>query len=171
MPYVRKTVYLEKFWTPKKQCIRRVRATWGHVTQGLTVYPFLELSLCELVINYSQRKLNLNLEGTFTYSIRANRTAAFYYFYGFQAAYYGHFWPKIVRKYGIFGRFLVKNDHCVPHGVLIKSGVLFVRIRYIIRAKYIFSAMYFFIGIINWYGQVWDFFLKARTKKWLTAVK
>ena len=27
-------------------------------------------------------------------------------------------------------RFSVKNDHCVPHGVLIKSGVLFAWIRY-----------------------------------------
>ena len=30
----------------------------------------------------------------------------------------------------IFGRKLFKNDHSMPHGVLIKSGVLFARIRY-----------------------------------------
>ena len=53
-------------------------------------------------------------------------------FYKLQTVNNGHFQPKIVRKFRIFGRFLVKNDHCVPHGVLIKSGVLFARIRYVL---------------------------------------
>ena len=29
-----------------------------------------------------------------------------------------------------FGRKLFKNDHSMPHGVLIKSGVILARIRY-----------------------------------------
>ena len=39
MPYVRKTVYLEKFWTQIKPCICGVRAPWGRVPRSLTALP------------------------------------------------------------------------------------------------------------------------------------
>ena len=43
----------------------------------------------------------------------------------------GHFWSNFVQKYLNFGQKIAKNDvQIVLHGVLIKSGALYARIRY-----------------------------------------
>ena len=47
------------------------------------------------------------------------------------APYYGHFRQKIDEKTVIFCRFFAENDQSESPGVLIKSGVLYVRLRYL----------------------------------------
>ena len=48
----------------------------------------------------------------------------------FLAPYYGRFRRKIVEKTVIFRQFFAENDQSESPGVLIKSGVLYARLRY-----------------------------------------